>query len=49
MIGAMVDPETKQDLERVLIDEYGHVSGNISPVVEQLIEDYVEKKQGCSR
>lgn len=45
MIGVLIDPELRRKFERTLIDEFGHVSGNISPVVERLIRDYVLEKR----
>lgn len=45
MIGVLIDPKLRRKFEHVLIEDYGHVGGNISPVVERLIRDYVSEKR----
>lgn len=45
MIGILIDSETKKEFQRILIEKYGHVSGKISPVVRELIQDYIEEEK----
>ncbi|MEM3421434.1 MAG: hypothetical protein QW315_04150 [Candidatus Hadarchaeum sp.] len=43
---AVVSPEVREEFQLILLKKYGYVSGNISPTVESILKEWIEKNRG---
>jgi hypothetical protein len=44
-LGGLVPVELKAEFQRVLIEKFGHVGSKISPTLEQIIREWIEKQK----